>query len=255
MLDFKNYSYSFLLHLLFILGFYILSYFFVHQNKISTSHLSINSVSVGMIDEGALESLNQELPLISESPAEHKALPLTQKTLSHKATPKLQPTVETKTQKSYPVEAPSVAKTPSIAESPSGGGSSAGKAEPARGTSLGSGTSTGTTATAMGAGNGGQGSVNEKYNYIKDILPMLSSLLHYPEELLEENIEGTSLVHFTINREGYIIDSKIYKSSGKIEFDESSLDLFKRLRRYKKFPDHWANNTESFILPVAYHIH
>lgn len=56
----------------------------------------------------------------------------------------------------------------------------------------------------------------------QDARPAPCSRPVYPPQALANKVEGTSTIGFLINADGYVIDSKLYKTSGDDALDEAA---------------------------------
>jgi protein TonB len=76
----------------------------------------------------------------------------------------------------------------------------------------------------------------------------------YPAAALERGEEGTVYLAFTLDRDGYVANSHIARSSGSKALDADALDM---LSRAEPFPSLPADVTEAEInlnVPISYHL-
>jgi periplasmic protein TonB len=85
------------------------------------------------------------------------------------------------------------------------------------------------------------GEVKGKYaDYAAAIKERLESAWIYPQQAREEAIEGTSLMHFTIEKTGELSASRLTASSGHPCLDDNALQAVAAAAPYPRFPDHFS---------------
>jgi len=56
--------------------------------------------------------------------------------------------------------------------------------------------------------------------------------MHYPEDEMEDGIEGVARVYYVVNKEGVVESAKVTRSSGNVNLDAEALRLIKAQPRY-----------------------
>ena len=74
------------------------------------------------------------------------------------------------------------------------------------------------------------------FSYFKTIKRKINRVQNYPEEAKSNFLKGTSVVQFTILKDGSVEDVSIVKSSGFDIFDKNAIQTIKRAAPFDPFP-------------------
>ncbi|HMA73388.1 MAG TPA: energy transducer TonB [Xanthobacteraceae bacterium] len=76
----------------------------------------------------------------------------------------------------------------------------------------------------------------------------------YPAEARTRGEQGSARVAFTIDREGWVRESRIVQTSGSPELDQESLAMLTRAQPMPKPPNQVKTSELSFVVPIRFHI-
>jgi protein TonB len=92
-------------------------------------------------------------------------------------------------------------------------------------------------------------------NWDTQIAKLLEHNKRYPAEARAGGVQGIALLEFSIDRQGFVLSSRIVKSSGSAALDAETLALVKRAQPFPT-PPTGINDTEiKFTVPVRFAIH
>jgi protein TonB len=80
----------------------------------------------------------------------------------------------------------------------------------------------------------------------------LQRFKRYPEAAERRNIEGVTIVRFTVDRSGQLVASEVLQSSGSPILDEEALALLKRASPFPAPPDGIPDTLLENSLPVGF---
>lgn len=104
-----------------------------------------------------------------------------------------------------------------------------------------------------GIGGGrGQGNPNIEKTYIAKIRSKINRNKKYPPAAKTQKLTGVVTVHFTINRQGAVVSSRIVKGSGHSLLDQEVMALMKRVSPFPAMPKEMPQNSLSLTIPIQF---
>jgi protein TonB len=86
------------------------------------------------------------------------------------------------------------------------------------------------------------------------LIAHIARFKRYPSEARARGEQGITVVAFTIDRDGWIRNTRIVQSSGSQTLDQASLDMLQRAQPMPHPPAQVSNNDLSFRVPVDFGI-
>lgn len=86
------------------------------------------------------------------------------------------------------------------------------------------------------------------------VLNKFERFKHYPPEAQADDLEGTAILHITINRQGIILTNSLAKSSGYLILDREVLTLSHRVKKLPPPPDDIQGLLINLDIPIEFHI-
>jgi len=87
------------------------------------------------------------------------------------------------------------------------------------------------------------------------VLAHINRFKQYPRDARKAHIEGVTLVHFIMDREGKLLSSEIYKSSGRPLLDKEALATVQRAQPLPAIPSNFPTPTLDAIVSVEFSLH
>jgi protein TonB len=84
------------------------------------------------------------------------------------------------------------------------------------------------------------------------VLAHINRFKQYPREARKAHIEGVTQVHFIMDREGKLLSSEIYKSSGRPALDREALATVQRAQPLPAIPNSFPTPTLDAIVSVEF---
>ena len=91
--------------------------------------------------------------------------------------------------------------------------------------------------TGRGISRHAGGQIGDSKSYFSQLFAWLLQHQIYPVEVKKQKIEGTALVQFSFNKQGFVIHKKIRKSSGNSLLDKEALDMLERAEPLPAIPE------------------
>ena len=95
-------------------------------------------------------------------------------------------------------------------------------------------------------------SSNAPITWQGDILARLERFKRYPAEALAERQEGTPILFFVMDRRGYVLFAKVWKSGGFALLDKETLAVVRRAEPFPPPPEEIAGATVSLTVPIEF---
>jgi TonB family protein len=102
------------------------------------------------------------------------------------------------------------------------------------------------------ADQGFGGSKGEQKHYYATVLSILNKHKRYHKVALQRELEGESLIHFSIAKDGSLLEHGVLKSSGEYLLDQSALQMLQDAAPFPAFPESLDKEMIQIELPVAY---
>lgn len=92
-----------------------------------------------------------------------------------------------------------------------------------------------------------------KMNWKSRLQGHLAGFKRYPPRARKQRQQGTVIIRFVVNKEGYVLSAKLIKSSGVAALDQEALAVIKRAQPLPQPPvELLANGPVSLTLPVGF---
>lgn len=88
--------------------------------------------------------------------------------------------------------------------------------------------------------------------YYSDLAALIDANKDYPGEVKKEKQEGTVIVNFAINRQGWLLSSAIHKSSGYPLLDKAALATLERSNPFPPIPKSIDRDILKIAVPISY---
>ncbi|NHN88352.1 energy transducer TonB [Acetobacter conturbans] len=96
---------------------------------------------------------------------------------------------------------------------------------------------------------------HEKATWQGELLARLEHFKRYPAEAQARRQEGTTMLHFSMDRKGHVLSASIGKSSGQVALDAETLALVRRAEPLPVPPDSIPGDPLTLTVPVAFYLH
>ncbi|MGC9029515.1 MAG: energy transducer TonB, partial [Desulfomonilaceae bacterium] len=107
------------------------------------------------------------------------------------------------------------------------------------------------TASPPRVASGAPGTIGDEYR--NKILSAISAAAFYPKRALAERIYGETIVTFTINKSGSIIQLSVKKPSGYSVLDDAAMTIVKKAsKHFPSIPDELTTDSLSYDVPIIF---
>lgn len=90
--------------------------------------------------------------------------------------------------------------------------------------------------------------------YLAAIRKRIEHFQRYPRYARENGIEGTTVLQFTIRRDGYLEEVRVLESSGFKMLDEAALTAIRDAAPFAPFPQSQSGTTLRLQLPIVFRL-
>lgn len=119
------------------------------------------------------------------------------------------------------------------------------------GTGTGTGGGEGTGQGGYGGGTG-RGTSDAMAAYLGQVRRKLERYRKYPSAARSQRLEGVVMMHFTLNRQGQVVGSKMVSSSGHPILDDEAQALIYRVNPLPAFPKQLTLNVLDITVPIQF---
>ena len=95
---------------------------------------------------------------------------------------------------------------------------------------------------------------NSVLQWQQQLVDVLARNKRYPAEAMSRGEEGLAVVHFTVDRSGHLISSRIEQSSGSALLDHEVIDLLNRAQPFPSLPSDYTAAQISLNVPIRFNI-
>lgn len=110
------------------------------------------------------------------------------------------------------------------------------------------------TQAAPAAGASSSQSSHETANWQGELLARLEHYKRYPHAAQHNHEEGTSMLHFVMDRKGHVLSARIVHGSGHEMLDQETLALVRRAEPLPAPPDSVPGATIALTVPVEFYV-
>ncbi len=96
--------------------------------------------------------------------------------------------------------------------------------------------------------------VSAPATYLSRLKAWIARHQNYPAQARWRRLQGTALVHFSLDRNGRLVEIRIEKSSGHASLDREALDLLRRAQPMPRPPISQNDDPLDITLPIVFRL-
>lgn len=91
-------------------------------------------------------------------------------------------------------------------------------------------------------------------NWQRNVVDILTRNKKYPADAQSRHEEGLVVVHFTLDRGGNLIDSRVSRSSGSVALDEAALAVIRISQPFPPLPETYRKSDVNLTVPMRFRL-